>query len=78
MQPTAPLPDNLKSRVSRFYVADREFTDDAGKTVKYKRLIIEILINGEPMDIELKADKKDLTVLRLADQIDNVNLGATN
>lgn len=74
MENTATLPDNLKSRLSRVYVADREFTGDDGKPVAYKRLVLEILINGEPMDIELKTDKKDLTILRLADQVDKATL----
>lgn len=74
MQPTAPLPDNLKSRVSRIFVASREFTDDAGKTVAYNRLVIEVMINGEPMDLEIKADKKDLAILRVADQVDKPDL----
>lgn len=70
MSDTSTLPDNLKSRISRVYVSDREFTDDNGKVVKFKRLVLSASIKGEDFEIELKADKKDLAILRLADVVD--------
>lgn len=66
----ATLPDNLKSRIARLYVADREFTGDDGKTIKYQRLVLQVSIKGEPLDIEMKADKKDLTLLGFADVLE--------
>lgn len=72
MQPSqTSLPDNLKSRVSRLYIANRQFTGDDGKPVEYKRLVLEVLVKGEPFEIEYKAEKKDLAILALADQVDN-------
>ena len=59
------LPDNLLSRLTRAYVASREFTGDDGKVVKYKRLVLAGTINDEEIEIELKADKKDLTLISL-------------
>jgi hypothetical protein len=64
------LPDNLKSRVSRLYVSRREFKNDDGKVVEYERGIVEILIKGDPFEIEFKLDKKDKALLALADVID--------
>ena len=70
MQTTTALPDNFKSRVSRLYVADREFKDDSGQAVKYRRLVIELMVKGEVFELEYKPEKKDLAILMLADQVD--------
>lgn len=64
------LPDNLISRTSRLYIDNREFTDDAGKLVKYDRLVIEVLVKDEPVSVEFKIDKKDKLILSLADKTD--------
>lgn len=64
------LPDNLKSRLSRVYVADKTFTDDSGKNVNYSRLVLEILVNGTPFEMEYKIDKKDMAILKLADKLE--------
>lgn len=70
MQSTSTLPDNLKSRLSRVYVAKREFTDDSGKRVEYSRLVLEVLVKGEPFEIEYKPEAKDLAIISLADIVD--------
>jgi hypothetical protein len=70
MNPAANLPDNLKSRISRLHVAKREFKDDSGKTVNYTRLVIEVSVKNEPVEIEFKVDKKDLLLLGLADVLE--------
>ena len=69
MNPHSSLPDDLKSRVSRLYIDAREFTDDSGKSVKYDRFVVEVLVKDEPVNIEFKIDKKDKMLLALADQI---------
>ncbi len=66
---TTNLPDNLISRISRLSVQTREFKADDGKTVKYDRLFIEVIIKGETVEIEQKIDKKDILILSLADDI---------
>ena len=65
-----PLPDNLKSRTSRIYIDNREFKDDSGKQVKYDRLVVEVIVKGEPFNIEAKIDKKDKAILALADNLE--------
>ena len=75
MQPSAKLPDNLKSRLSRVYFDSRQFTDDSGKSVAYERLVIEVLIKGEIFNLEFKPEKKDKAILMLADVVDNPTLG---
>lgn len=75
MQPnTNALPDNLKSRTSRIYVDNREFKDDSGKPVKYDRLVVEVLIKGEPFNIEAKIDKKDKAIFALADNVESSSI----
>jgi len=64
------LPDNLKSRISRVYIAKRSFTDDSGKSVEFQRLVIELLIKGEIFDLEHKPEKKDVAMLALAGVVD--------
>lgn len=67
---TTNLPDNLVSRTSRLSVQTREFNDDNGKSVKYDRLVLEVIVKGEPVEVEFKLDKKDKLILSLADEID--------
>lgn len=76
MQPNANnnLPDNIKSRLSRVYIAHRDFTDDSGKRVEYDRLILELLIKGEPFNIEFKPEKKDIAILKFADVVDEPSM----
>lgn len=53
--PTTNLPDNVKSRLSRVYVDNREFHDpDINQLIKYDRLVLEVLIKGEAFPIEFK------------------------
>lgn len=70
MPDTTTLPDNLKARVSRLYIDKRSFVDDSGKDVKFERFVVEILVKGEPVNMEFKIDKKDKMLLQLADQLD--------
>ena len=69
MSTAASALNNLKSRVSRIYFAERDFTDNNGKVVKYERLVIEVLVKGELFPIELKPDKKDKAIFILADDL---------
>lgn len=72
MQPsTTNLPDNLKSRISRLYIDNREFKDEkTGNPVKYNRLVVEVLVKDEIFNIEFKPDPKDIAILKLADVVD--------
>lgn len=70
-----PQTDNYKSRLSRVYVADREFIDDKNNVVKYKRLVLEVLVKGEVFSIEYKTEAKDLAILKLADVVDQPQFG---
>lgn len=74
MHPTQTLPDNLKSRLSRVYIDKRNFSDANGQTVEYSRLVLEVLIKGEPFSIEFKPEKKDLAILTFADIVDKESL----
>jgi len=75
MADTISLPDNLKSRIARAYIANRSFTGDDGKSVDYKRCVLSGLINGQEVDIEVKIDKKDLLLLSLFEVVDQPQLG---
>ena len=70
MQSLTQLPDNLKSRLSRVYFAQRSFTDDSGKSVAYERLVLEGLIKDKPFNLEFKVSGKDKAILYLADVVD--------
>lgn len=70
MQPSTKLPDNLKSRLSRVYFAQRSFTDDSGKSIAYERLVLEVLIKDKPFNLEFKISDKDKAILYLADVVD--------
>ena len=70
MQPSTQLPENLKSRLSRVYFAQRTFTDDSGKSVAYERLVLEVLIKDKPFNLEFKVSDKDKAILYLADIVD--------
>ena len=70
MQSSTQLPDNLKSRLSRVYFAQRSFTDDSGKSVAYERLVLEVLIKDKPFNLEFKVSGKDKAILYLADVVD--------
>jgi hypothetical protein len=65
---TTTLPDNLISRFNRIYIDERQFTDDAGKIVKYDRLVLEGTLNDVPFLFEYKLDKKDKVIMTLLDQ----------
>lgn len=70
MQSLTQSPDNLKSRLSRVYFAQRSFTDDSGKSVAYERLVLEVLIKDKPFNLEFKVSGKDKAILYLADVVD--------
>lgn len=63
--------DNYKSRVARIFVDNREFTDDNGKKITYQRLVLQVLVKGDPFNIEFKPESKDLAILKLADIVEN-------
>ena len=65
---TTTLPDNLIARFNRIYIDERQFTDDAGKIVKYDRLVLEGTLNDVPFLFEYKLDKKDKVIMTLLDQ----------
>lgn len=72
------FPDNLISKFSRIYVAQKSFKDDSGKTVDYERLCLEYMVGGEPIVIEIKPDdamKKDFKLLKIADDLSKGALG---
>lgn len=70
---TPTLPDNLKSRVSRIHVAEKTFQNEQKENIAYSRLVLEFAVNGSPINLEFKIDKKDLTLLSLADVLDQEN-----
>lgn len=72
MQSSTQLPENLKSRLSRVYFAQRTFTDDSGKSVAYERLVLEVLIKDKPFNLEFKVSDKDKAILYLADVVDQL------
>lgn len=50
------------------------FKDDSGKTIEYERFVLEYLVKGEPLTIEIPIKKdspvtpKDILLLGLADK----------
>ena len=65
--PETPTPKtvNLLNRLTTAEIRPLEFTGEDGKTIAYKRLVLAGDINGETLEVELKVDKKDLTLLSL-------------
>lgn len=74
MSNKSALPDNLINRIARVHVDEREFKDDTGKSVKYSKLVLEVLVKDEPIELEFKIDRKDKVMLSLADDIDGPGL----
>lgn len=68
------LPDNLISRISRVHVAQKSFTNDKGEKVDFKRLVLTVQVKGEDFDIEFKPEKADITLLRLADNLETARV----
>jgi hypothetical protein len=44
-------------------IVNREFTNESGSTIPYKRVEISGYINGERVAVELGATRPDLTIL---------------
>lgn len=62
------LPSDLRSRLSRCYVDDREFKDETtGRIVKYSRLVSEFIVDGDILLFEAPLKKNDKILLKLAD-----------
>ena len=71
MSESTTLPDNLKSRLARVYVANKSFKNDAGETISYSRLVLQGEIKGEKFEIETKLEQKDITLLKFSDIVEN-------
>mgnify|MGYP000854196116 FL=1 len=61
------LPSDLRSKIARCYVDDREFKDDTGRTVKYSRLVVEFYVGEEAAIFEARIGKNDKALLAIAD-----------
>lgn len=70
MPPTPATPLNIKGRLSRVYLRENSFIDDKGKNVEYTRLVLEPLVKGEIFEIEIKLEKQDLRILKVADDLE--------
>ena len=67
---TSPT-DNYINKVSRIYVEHKSFkSPDNGQVIDYDRLILVVSVNGEDFPIELKADRRDLSILAIAEDLD--------
>lgn len=71
-------PDNLKSRLSRLYVRENTFVNDAGKTIKYYQLVNQFIVNDEIYEIEAKLNKDKRFVLQMAQVIDKPMLDGSS
>lgn len=56
---------NLLNRLTTAEIRNLEFTNDKGELLKYKRLVLAGEINGENLEVDIKVDKKDLTLISL-------------
>ena len=61
------LPSDLRHKIARCYVDDREFQDDAGKTVKQSRLVVVFSVGNEDVSFESRIRKNDKALLAIAD-----------
>ena len=61
------LPSDLRHKIARCYVDDREFKDDTGRTVKYSRLVVEFYVGEEAVTFEARIGKNDKALLAIAD-----------
>ena len=61
------LPSDLRHKIARCYVDDREFKDDTGRTVKYSRLVVEFYVGEEAVIFEARIGKNDKALLAVAD-----------
>lgn len=65
---------SLLSKIKDIYVEDSEFTPDgATEPIKYKRLIIQVQLDGEPEQLQFvpsdSQGKAGYTLLRVADDV---------
>lgn len=60
---------DVSTKLTRSYIATRQFTDASGKTINYRKLIHVIQIGSKSVDVEVKADRRDLELLELADDV---------
>lgn len=59
---------DYSDRVKAVKLDDRKFTDtESGEIIEYKRLVLEVDLNGESSELEFKADRKDAQLLQAAD-----------
>lgn len=61
------LPSDLRHKIARCYVDDREFKNDTGRTVKYSRLVVEFYVGEEAVIFEARIGKNDKALLAIAD-----------
>lgn len=61
--------NSIKSKVQDIRIVTREFTDEeTGEVIPYKRVVVDVMVDGEPEEVELKAKSSDgYTILRLAE-----------
>jgi len=61
------LPSDLRHKIARCYVDDREFKDDSGKVVKYSRLVVVFSVGNEDVSFESRIRKNDKALLAIAE-----------
>lgn len=62
-------PIDVTTKLARSYIADKQFTDESGKSITYRRLIHVIQLGSKELEIEVKADRRDLELLEAADPV---------
>lgn len=65
------LPSDLRHKIARCYVDDREFKNDTGAVVKYSRLVVEMSVDGEIVTFEARLAKNDKALISLAQDFSN-------
>lgn len=66
-QLSTQLPSDLRHKIARAYVDDREFKDETGRTVRYSRFVVELVVAGQRVLFEARIGKNDKALIALAD-----------
>lgn len=68
-------PDNLKSRIARLHFKQGSFVNEQNENIEFETLVLTIQVKGDPIEIKLKVDKAEKTLIKLADVVEQEGLG---
>jgi len=63
---------DISNRISAIKIVTKTFTNESGREIEYKQLVLTVLINGNQEDITIpKVPQDKLLLLQLATDLDS-------